>query len=53
MLDSMTKRGKKKSKIVDYDSNEKVVGVAPIPRIAIIDEDTKAVTGVDPEFKSG
>ena len=53
MLDSMTKRGKKKSNIVDYDSNEKVVGVAPIPRIEIIDEDTKAVIGVELEFKWG
>ena len=46
--DSMTKRGKKKAKIVDYDSDVEITEVAPIPRIEIIYEDKKAVTGADP-----
>ena len=52
-LDSMTKTGKKKGKIVDYDSDAEVVEVAPVPRIEIIYEDTKVVTGAEPEFKWG
>ena len=47
-LDNMTKRGKKKSKIEDYDSDAKVVKVASVPRVEIIYEDTKAVTGAEP-----
>ena len=50
--DSMKKKGKKKAKIVDYDSDEEVAE-APPPRIEIVYEDTKAVTGAKPEFKSG
>ena len=46
----MTKRGKKKSNIVDYDSN---VEVAPIPRVEIIYEDTKAITRAEPKFRWG
>ena len=49
----MTKRGKKKAEIVDYDSDAEVVEVAPVLRVEIIYEDTKAVTGVEPEFKWG
>ena len=47
----MMKRGKKKDKIVD-DSDEEV-SEAPTPRIEIVYEDTKAITGVEPEFKWG
>ena len=50
---SMTKRGTKKANIVDYDSDAEVAEVAPIPRVEIIYEDTKAVTKADPEFKWG
>ena len=42
--DTMTKRGKKKAKIVSYDSNAEVTEVAPIPRLEIIYEDRKAIT---------
>ena len=50
---NMTKRGKNKAKIVEYDSNAKVAKVAPIPRVGIIYEDTKAISGAEPEFKWG
>ena len=50
VLDIMTKKGKKKAKIVDYDSDAKI---SPIPRVEIIYEDTKSVIGVEPEFKWG
>ena len=46
----MTKKGKKKAKIVDYDS---YVEISPIRRVEIIYEDTKSVTGAEPEFKWG
>ena len=48
----MTKKGKKKANIVDYDSYEEVVE-APPPRIEIVYEDTKAVTGDELDFKWG
>ena len=51
--DSMTKRGKKKAKIIDYDSNAEVAELAPVPRVEITYEDTKVVTGAEPEFKWG
>ena len=41
--DSMRKKGKKKAKIVDYDSEAEI---SPVPRVEIIYEDTKLVTGV-------
>ena len=46
----MTKKGKKKAKIVDYDSDAEI---SPIPRVEIIYEDTKSVTGAELEFKWG
>ena len=49
----MMKKGKKKAKIFDYDLDAKVVEVEPAPRIEIIHEDTKAVTGAEPKFKCG
>ena len=48
----MTKKGKKKAKIIDYDSDDEVVEAPPL-RIEIVYEDTKAVTRADPEFKWG
>ena len=44
----MPKKGKKKSKAAEEDSDLEV-----IPRIEIVYEDTKAVTGARPEFKWG
>ena len=49
----MTKKGKKKARIVEYDSDEEVVEVAPVARVEIVYEDTKEVTGVEPEFRWG
>ena len=48
--DNMTKKGKKKAKIVDYDSDEEVAKAPPL-KIEIVYEDTKAVTGAEPKFK--
>ena len=50
MPDIMTKKGKKKAKIVDSNSD---VEISPTPRVEIIYEDTKTVTGAEPEFKWG
>ena len=44
----MTKKGKKKPKIVDYKSD---VEITPTPRVEIIYEDTKSVIRAEPEFK--
>ena len=41
----MRKRGKNKSKIIDYDSDVEVAKVTLIPRVEIIYEDTKEVNG--------
>ena len=46
----MTKKGKKKAKIVDYDSD---VEISLVTRVEIIYEDTKSVIGVEPKFKWG
>ena len=51
--DNMTKRGKKKANIVDYDSNVEVAEVGAIPRVEIIYEDIKAVIGPELDFKWG
>ena len=50
---NITKKGKKKDKIVDYDLETEVAEVAPAPRIEIIYEDTNAITGREPKFKWG
>ena len=46
--ENMTKKGKKEAKIVDYESDAKIT---PTPRVEIIYEDTKSVTGAKPKFK--
>ena len=46
----MTKKGKKKAKIVDYDSDAEI---SPTPRVEIIYEDKKSVIGEEPKFKWG
>ena len=48
--DSMTKKGKKKAKIIDSDSDAEI---SPIPRVEIIYEDTMLVIGAEPELKWG
>ena len=50
MPDNMTKKWKKKVKIVDYDSDTEG---SPTPRVELIYEDTKSATGAEPEFKWG
>ena len=50
MTDNMTKKGKKKAKIVEYDLNTEG---SPTQRVELIYEDTKSVTGAEPEFKWG
>ena len=52
-LDIMTNKGKKKPKIVEYDSDSEMVEAAPMKRVEIIYEDTKAITGVESDFKWG
>ena len=47
-LNTMPKKGKKKSKVAEEDSDLEIM-----PRIEIIYEDTKSVTGADLEFKLG
>ena len=53
VLNSMMKRGKEKAKIFDYESDAEVAEFAPVPRVEIIYEDTKEITGAEPEFKWG
>ena len=50
MPDNMTKKGKKKVKIVDSNSDAEI---SPTPRVEIIYEDTNSVTGAESEFKWG
>ena len=50
MLDTMPKKGKKKSKVADDESD---VEITPTPRVEIIYEDTKSVTEAKPKFKWG
>ena len=47
---NMTKKGKNKDKILDYDLDEQI---SPVPRVEIIYEDTNSVTGAEPKFKWG
>ena len=51
--DSMTKRCKKIDTIIDYDSDAEVAEVTLVLRVEIIYEDTKEITGAEPEFKWG
>ena len=46
----MMKKGRKKARIIEYDSDEEVAEVAPVARVEIVYEDTKAIIGVEPEF---
>ena len=46
----MMKKGKKKARTGEYESDAKI---SPISSVKIIYEDTKEVTGVEPEFKWG
>ena len=46
--DTMPKKGKKKAKVVEEDLDLEIV-----PRVKIVSEDTRYVTGTEPEFKWG
>ena len=48
--DNMTKKGKNKAKIVDYESDAEITLT---PRVEIIYEDTKSVTGDETGLKWG
>ena len=47
----MTKKGKKKPKIVEYESDTEMAEVVPMTRVEIIYEDTKVVTRAETKFK--
>ena len=49
----MPKKGRKKLKIVESDSNTDIAEVPLAVKAEIVDEDTKEITGVDPELKWG
>ena len=49
----MTKKGKKKPKIVEDDSDLEMAEAPPMEKVEIIYEDTKSITGVEPNFKWG
>ena len=49
----MTKKGNKKPKIVEYDSDTEFTEVAPAMRTEIVYEDTKEIIGAELEFKWG
>ena len=50
MSNNMTKKGKKKENIIEYDLDTEG---SPTQRVELICEDTKLVTGAEPEFKWG
>ena len=49
----MTKKARKKPKIVEYDFDIEIAKVAPAMRTEIVYEDTKAIIGAKLEFKWG
>ena len=49
----MTKKGKKNPKIVEYDLDSEMAEVVPMKKVEIIYEDTKAIIGIEPDFKWG
>ena len=50
MTDNMTKKGNKKANIIEDDSDTEC---SPAQRVELIYEDTKSITGAEPEFKWG
>ena len=49
--DIMMKKGRKKLKISEYDSDTEFVEVSPVVRTEIVYEDTKEITGAELELK--
>ena len=49
----MTKKGRKKLKIVESDSDTEVVEFSPAVKTEIVYEHTKVITGAKPELKWG
>ena len=51
--ETMTKKGRKKLKIAESDSDTDVLEVPPAVKTEIVYEDTKVIKGVEPELKWG
>ena len=49
----MTKKGRKNPKVVEDDSDVEVVEIPLVVKTEIVYEDTKAITGAEPELKWG
>ena len=49
----MPKKGRKKLKITESESDTDIVEVPPAVKVKTLYEDTKAVTGAEPELKWG
>ena len=49
----MMKKGRKKTKIIECDSDTEIVEVSRVVRTEIVYEDTKAIIGAELEFKWG
>ena len=52
-VETMPKKARKKLKIPESDSDTDIVEVPPMVKVKTLYEDTKAVTGVEPELKWG
>ena len=51
--ETMPKKGRKKLKIAESDSDTDIAEVPPAVKVEIVYEDTKAVTWAEPELKWG
>ena len=51
--ETMPKKGRKKLKIVESDSDTDIVEVSPAVKVEIVYEDTKEIIGAEPELKWG
>ena len=49
----MMKKGRKKLKIAESDSDTNIIEFQPVVKAKIVYEDTKAITGAEPELKWG
>ena len=52
-MEIMTKKGRKKLKIAESDSNTEFVEVSPVVRTKIVYEDTNAIIGAELKLKQG
>ena len=51
--ETMPKKGRKKLRITESDSDIDIAEVLPMVKVRIVYEDTKVVTGVEPKLKWG